>query len=134
MKRWHTPQGFVQDFMVDQAVSVSTCGTVNQKYLFECNAGDKGLPQWDFPYRVYIDSNNNGRFDRWNDQYLSKYHACGETHEASTTDDFLNGFMIDTRFGHDSTPTKVIIWRGDKNDDTHCTTNLDKSTWTTIKS
>lgn len=59
--------------------------------------------------------------------------ACGATHEAPSTDDFVNGFMIDTRPFHDHTAQKVIIWTEDGTN-VHCTTDLDKNTWETAKS
>lgn len=112
---------------------VAACGESGKVYKFNCNAGDTGLPPWNYPYHVYADSNKNGRYDR-SDDYLGTYHACGAEHEAPSTDDFSNGFMIDTRWGHDSTPQKVIIWRGESGDNIHCTTNLDMNTWETAKS
>lgn len=111
---------------------VAACGAKGTVYKFECNAGDKGLTG--FPYEVYVDSNKNGIYDEENDEYLNNYHACGETHEAPAKDGFLNGFMIDSRWRHDHTPQSVIIWRGEKGDDVHCTTNLDMSHWETVKS
>lgn len=102
---------------------------VANEYVAAC--GDKGLLR--YPYEVYVDSNKNGKYDE-NDAYLNNYHACGETHEAPAKDGFLNGFMIDSRWGHDHTPQSVIIWRGKKGNDVHCTTNLDMSNWETVKS
>ena len=110
---------------------VAACGDSGKVYKFNCNAGEKGL--WDYPYKVYVDSNNNGTYDR-NDRYLGTYHACGAKHEAPSTDDFSNGFMIDTRWRHDSTPQSVIIWRGRRGNNIHCTTDLDMYTWETAKS
>lgn len=56
-------------------------------------------------------------------------------------DEFLNGYYVTAEYvgwwpiGHyEYTTTPVIVWRGDNNDNTHCTTNLDKSTWETAKS
>lgn len=110
---------------------VAACDDKGTIYKFECNAGDKGLLM--YPYKVYVDSNKNGKYDE-NDAYLNNYHACGETHEAPAKDGFLNGFMIDSRLGHDHTPQSVIIWRGKKGNNVHCTTNLDMSNWETVKS
>lgn len=109
---------------------VAACGDSGTVYKFRCNAGDKGLIG--YPYDVYVDSNKNGTYDR-GDQYLNSYHACGVTHEAPSTDDFVNGFMIDTRPFHDHTAKNVIIWtEGGTN--VHCTTDLDKNSWETAKS
>lgn len=111
---------------------VAACGESGKVYKFNCNAGDKNL--WDYPYEVYVDSNKNGTYDRGVDEYLGTYHACGKKHEAPSTDGFSNGFMIDTRWGHDSTPKSVIIWRGKSGRNIHCTENLDMNTWETAKS
>lgn len=46
---------------------VAACGDSGKVYKFNCNAGDKNL--WDYPYKVYVDSNKNGIYDR-GDQYL----------------------------------------------------------------
>lgn len=110
---------------------VAACGEGGTVYKFECNAGDKNLRL--YPYKVYVDSNKDGKYDE-NDAFLGKYHACGEPHEASSKDGFLDGFMIDTRLLHNHKPQSVIIWRGKEGDDIHCTTNLDMNKWETAKS
>lgn len=134
-KEYVRPTMIAEQFFANEYVAA--CGESGKVYKFECNAGDKGLMT--FPYKVYVDSNDNGVYDEWflwkeGDEYLGTYHACGVTHEAKTTDTFLSGFMIDTRWDKDSTPQKVIIWRGPDGTNVHCTTNLDMSTWTTAKS
>lgn len=64
------------------------------------------------------------------DEWLGGYHACGTTHEASTTDDFLDGYYIP-----DSGKVEnVIIWRGKRGNNIHCTTNLNRDSWETTKS
>lgn len=101
---------------------IAACGdTEYGDYYFECNAGDLGL--WRYPYRVYTNSG----------QYLGKYHACGQKHIASSKDDFINGYMDDDRTDKFDN-IKVIIWRGRRGDDIHCTTNLDQDSWETVKS
>ena len=129
-KEWMEPVIEVQEFVANEYVA--SCGDSGKVYKFECNAGDTNLS--DYPYKVYIDSNGNGIYDENIDKYLSKYHACGAAHEAPVNDVFLSGFMKDTRPFHDHTPVPVIIWRGENGDNTHCTTNLDISSWTTAKS
>lgn len=134
-KEWMEPVIEVQEFVANEYVAA--CGDHGTVYKFKCNAGDKNLGPWDYPYeypyKVYIDSNNNGNLDD-GDKYLSRYHACGATHEASVNDAFLSGFMVDIRPFHDQTPVRVIIWRGEKGDNTHCTINLNMSSWETAKS
>lgn len=130
-KEWMEPVIEVQEFVANEYVAA--CGDSGTVYKFECNAGDKNL-HITFPYNVYVDSNGNGIYDENSDEYLSRYHACGATHEAPVNDVFLSGFMKDTRPFHDHTPVPVIIWRGENGDDTHCTTNLDINSWMTAKS
>ena len=111
---------------------VAACGdTEYGKYKFTCDAG--GGVSGD----VYRESNGKagfkkgyGSFGDGGDEWLGGYHACGTTHEASTTDDFQNGYYIPD--GGDA--VDVIIWRGKRGDNIHCTTNLNRDSWETTKS
>lgn len=111
---------------------VAACGdTEYGKYKFTCDAG--GGVSGD----VYRESNGKpgfqkgyGLFGYGGDEWLGAYHACGTTHEASTTDDFQNGYYIPD--GGDA--VDVIIWRGKRGDNIHCTTNLNRDSWETTKS
>ena len=123
-KEWAIPQTFVQQFAANEYVAA--CGDENRVYKFTCDAGggESGA--------VYLETNGQEGFQLGlfgGDRYLSLYHACGATHEASTKDDFLNGYYV-TEQG----VTPVIVWRGSNNDNTHCTTNLDINSWGTAKS
>ena len=118
----------------------STCGDVTS-YLFNCDAGSK--TKWQ---DVYVESNGiDGLQTRseWIqtgehplDGYLQpadtfrtgSYHACGATHEAPTTDEFLDGYVINGRL---TIPVK--IWT-DHGTNTHCTTNINEGTWPIAKS
>ena len=106
---------------------VAACGdTEYGKYKFTCDAG--GGVSGD----VYRESNGKPRFQKGygGDEWLGGYHACGTTHEASTTDDFLDGYYIP-----DSGKVEnVIIWRGKRGNNIHCTTNLNRDSWETTKS
>lgn len=105
---------------------VAACGDENKVYKFKCTAGGG------WPGSVWLETNGQAglqKTGRNSDQYLSDYHACGIEHEAKTTDDFLDGYYVTGR-----TVTSVIVWRGEKKNNTHCTTNLDISTWETAKS
>ena len=121
---------------------VAACVDTNMVYKFECNAG---VSRW---YDVIEDTNDNGVLDgswkyhlfsgwEWSgdDKYRSVYHPCGKTHDASTTDEFINGFMTtrNSLTGEITSTTKVIIWT-DNGTNTHCTTNLNMSSWETAKS
>ena len=101
------------------------CGTIHtSRHDFE---GDRY-------FKVYQD--NNGVFG---EQIASRYHACGETHEAtvgkgeSFGDVFFAGWM-DDRLTDVVEKIKVMIWRGADGDNCHCTENLNVSTWEIAKS
>ena len=106
---------------------IAACGDSNTVYKFKCDAGG-GVPGY-----VYQETNGQEGLQtgRGGDKLLSLYKACGTTHEAQTTDDFLDGYYV-TGSGRNVTP--VIVWRGPENDNTHCTENLDMSKWETTKS
>ena len=71
-KEWMEPVIEVQEFVANEYVAA--CGDSGKVYKFECNApGEKDL--WDYPYRVYIDSNGNGIDAENIDKYLGTYHA-----------------------------------------------------------
>lgn len=111
---------------------VAACGdTEYGKYKFTCDAGG-GVSG-----NVYRESNGKPGFQKdyvlfgyGGDEWLGGYHACGTTHEANTTDDFQNGYYIPD--GGDA--VDVIIWRGKRGDNIHCTTNLNRDSWETTKS
>ena len=103
---------------------------------FRCDAGGG------YSGTVWLETNGEpglqkkGRWEGWGkyhpgDEKLGGYHACGTTHEANSTDKFLDGYYI--MKGSDR-PQNVIVWRGPKGDNTHCTTNLNMKEWATAKS
>lgn len=112
---------------------IAACGDLNKMYKFKCDAGSGVSGD------VYLEKNGKegfqeGGFLGWGgDWYLSSYHACGITHEASTTDDFLDGYYI-TGSGRNKKVIPVKVWRGPNNDNTHCTENLNMDSWETVKS
>ena len=109
---------------------IAACHDINKVYKFKCDAGGGRNGT------VYLETNGKpGLQTGWGgDRYLSGYHACGTTHEAKTTDDFLDGYYVTwTLFGGTKT-TPVIVWRRPDNDNTHCTENLDMDSWETEKS
>lgn len=126
MRNWERPMAVVDTFAANEFVS--SCGDQNKEYLFTCDAGGGKSGS------VYLETNGRPGFQEGllgigGDRYLSDYHACGTTHTAKTTDEFQEGYYI--RYGK---VTNVIVWRGEKGNNTHCTTNLDKNEWTTVKS
>lgn len=127
-KVWRRPLTEVQKFEANEYVAA--CGDENKVYKFKCDAGG-GLPG-----TVYADSNNNGKLDLGVDEeltsYLPLYHACGETHEAPTDDEFIKGFYVAGGIAYWN-PTEVIIWTN-KGTNVHCTTNVRMDSWPTAKS
>lgn len=109
---------------------IAACGDLNKVYKFKCDAGGGKSGS------VYLETNGKPglQTDWWGgDTYLSGYHACGTTHEAKATDEFLDGYYVTVSWsGTKTTPVKV--WRGPNNDNTHCTENLDMDSWETEKS
>lgn len=109
---------------------IAACGDLNKVYKFKCDAGGGTSGS------VYLETNGEPGLQtgRGGDRYLSGYQACGTTHEAKTTDDFLDGYYVtSSSFGGTKT-TQVIVYRGPNNDNTHCTENLDMNSWETEKS
>ena len=134
-KVWRRPLTEVQKFEANEYVAA--CGDSGTTYLFTCDAGGGKSGT------VYLETNGiPGLQTGWGgDRYLSGYHACGTQHEADSDDDFLDGYYVTEEyvpgfpFGHyETTTTDVIVWRGPNNDNTHCTTNLNKDEWETGKS
>ena len=127
-KVWRRPFTKVQKFEANEYVAA--CGEENKVYKFKCDAGG-GTPG-----TVYEDSNHNGEWDLLDDKALTgyilpTYHACGETHNAPTDDEFIDGFYLPN-----SNPfevQKVVIWT-DGGTNIHCTTNLKMDSWETAKS
>lgn len=111
---------------------IAACGDSGTVYKFECNAGG-GVSGY-----VYLETNGTAglqRSGRNSDDFLSGYHACGSTHEAESDNVFLDGYyVVDGGLFGEDTVTPVIVWRGTDDDNTHCTTELDKNNWETAKS
>ena len=74
----------------------------------------------------------NGRGKRA--KKLGSYHPCQAKHEASTDDDFYDGFVDYIRNGREDEGEAVIVWRGPWHNDGHATMNLNKNEWDTNKS
>lgn len=138
---WVQPQTTVQQFTANEYVAA--CGETGTKYIFQCTGGsikvDLGLfGTYDAPItngKVYLETNGDDGLQD-GDAYLSGYHACNERHEADTTDEFLNGYLVVDILGFPikSANAPVIVWRGENGDNTHCTSNLDMNHWETTKS
>ena len=138
---WVQPQTVVQQFVANEYVA-SSCGS-GTKYIFQCTGGTVNVNlgifgKHDVPIKngqVYLETNGTPGLQD-SDTYLSGYHACNERHEADTTDDFLNGYLVVDILGFPVSfaSAPVIVWRGENGDNTHCTSNLDMNHWETTKS
>lgn len=125
---WKQPMTMVQKFEANEYVAA--CGDSGVVYKFKCDAGGGRSGT------VYLETNGReGLQTGWGgDRYLGGYYACGTTHEAESDDEFLDGYYVTEDWWGPDQVTKVIVWRGPYNDNTHCTTNLDKDSWETAKS
>ena len=113
-KVWKQPLTVVQKFMPNEYVAA--CGDSGVVYKFRCDAGDG----------VYGSD--------WFGE--SGYHACQATHEADSSDEFVNGYYCAK--GNTKNPVQVVVWKEPRGgwwpDNIHCTTNLDQDSWETAKS
>ena len=109
---------------------VAACGDSGTVYKFVCNAGWYGTL---LGYDVYTNG-LDGKPGTKDDVYLGGYTPCDATHEASATDEFISGYMRKDYGLVEGRRIDVIIWRGEDGNNIHCTTNLDKNSWETVKS
>lgn len=136
-KSYESPKAYVEEFTPNEYVAA--CGESGVVYKFVCNAGDGVYGS------VYQETNGQPGLQTtgWNsDDRIATYqnygflkggfHACGATHEAESDSGFYNGYYCAK--GNTSNPVEVIIWKGEHNDNVHCTTNLNKDSWETVKS
>ena len=140
MKKYKKPVLNVEHFTANEFIAA--CHDKNTVYKFTCDAGNGVYGG------VYQETNGqpglqigrrNG--DRRISSRETSFHACGKTHEASTTSDFIQncyyipGSAKDRRGNWDTSQAiNVIVWRGQYGNNVHCTTNLDMNTWETAKS
>ena len=129
-RSYRKPMMNVEKFVANEYVAA--CGESGVVYKFTCDAG--GGVSGD----VFLETNGKpGLQTAWRggDKHLGGYHACGTTHEAESTDSFLNGYyVVDGGWFEEDTVTPVIVWRGPRGNNIHCTENLDMSKWETAKS
>lgn len=138
---WERPLTEVQKFEANEYVAA--CGDSGVVYKFKCDAGDGVYGS------VYEETNGipGLQTGRRGDEQLagysssswfgeSGYHACNKTHEADSSNVFVNGYYCAK--GNTSNPMQVIVWKEPRGwglpDNIHCTTNLDQDSWETAKS
>lgn len=129
MRNWERPMAVVDAFVANEFVSA--CGDQNKVYKFKCNAQDwtgiSGSTVWL--------NGPDGQPETSDDIMLGTYGKCGAEHEAKKTDEFYPGYLKKNFFGYPvGKRLDVIVWRGEKGNNIHCTTNLDINTWETAKS
>lgn len=123
-KRYERPSAYIEEFTPNEYVAA--CGDRGKVYKFTCDAG--GGSHGD----VWLETNGKPGLQILSDEFLGGYHACGTTHEAKSTDEFLDGYY--KKDGIFNKAQKVIVWRGTEGNNTHCTTNLNMGIWETAKS
>ena len=129
-KVWSRPLTVVQNFEANEYVAA--CGDKGTVYKFKCDANSGGF--FFNGGHVFLENGLEGGLQLYGenkDQELGSYHRCSETHEASTQDDFLHGYL--TTYAY-TNAQEVIIWRGEDGQNIHCTTVLNKDDWETSKS
>ena len=108
---------------------IAACGT-NTAYKFVCNAGWTGWTGW----HVY-GNGPDGEKGTNDDVDFGNYKKCGETHYASTEDDFIRGYMKKNLIGFPVGNSKdVIIWTGEDGNNVHCTFNTEIESWEVVRS
>ena len=129
MRNWERPMVVVDTFAANEFVSA--CGDSGVVYKFKCDAqkwtGFTGSTVWL--------NGPDGQPETSDDTLLGTYSRCGVEHEAKKTDEFSPGYLKKNILGiPGGKRLDVIVWRGEKGDNIHCTTNLDMDKWETAKS
>lgn len=125
---WSKPLATVENFEVNEYIAACT-DLENKFYKFECDATG-GIAGY-----VYEETNGTSGFQITGDTLLTSifggYHACGETHYAPLeTTDFVDGYYLTAAdyIAGGTFVTPVVIWKGEGNDNVHCTKNLNVET------
>lgn len=95
-RRYERPSAYIEEFTPNEYVAA--CGDSGTVYMFRCDAGGG------YSGTVWLETNGEpglqkkGRWEGWGeyhpgDEKLGGYHACGTTHEANSTDKFLDGYI-----------------------------------------
>ena len=137
---WKRPFTEVQKFEANEYVAA--CGESGVVYKFKCDAGGgvygsvyeetNGIPGLQTGRRG--DTELAGYSNSWFGE--SGFYACNKTHEAESSNAFVNGYYCAK--GDTKNPVSVIVWKEPRGgwlpDNIHCTTNLDMDSWETAKS
>ena len=129
MKRiYESPKAYVEMFTPNEYVAA--CGDSGKVYKFICDA-PRGT--------LYYYPNSDGAIDgnyagSGAAEKLGSYHPCEITHDASSTDDFYDGFVDRNKNRKCDPGEAVIVWRGENGRNGHATTELNMDEWETAKS
>lgn len=120
---WTRPVAAVEQFMPNEYIAKCE-DTINKYFAFTCDGGGG------YYGGVWQESNGTDGLQTGmgGDTRLSRssgsYHACGETHyaPADSTDFIYNCYYKRESNGwYEYDPIEVIVWRGENNDNVHCT-------------
>lgn len=136
---WSSPKTAFEEFVPQ--VYCAACGDSGIVYKFTCDA--PGGPLYYFPNKpANLDAPNSGE----EGTLLGYgYHPCEAFHEAQAKSGFYWGYVDKSHgeWGNDDfewlngildEDEKVIVWKGENNDNGHATTQLDMKKWETAKS
>ena len=145
-KEWTSPRTNYQEFTPQEFIAACDQSGATQTYYFVCDGGYATGK-----YDVILDTNGNHQLDgqwvrtlnpsTWEFTYVwngddtlltaGKYfHPCNQKHQVtvpygqSVEATFPYGWMQTKSSYSNNNWTAVRIWRGDNNDNIHCTTNL----------
>ena len=127
-KEYVAPTMVCEEFAANEYVAA--CGDENRVYKFVCDA-----PGGELYYYPNSDGNIDGQYNGTGSAvcltsgWLSSYSPCNEKHEAPTTAEYYDGYVIRNGQKHN-----VIVWRGVNNNNGHATAQLDMDSWETAKS
>ena len=137
-KEYVAPTMVCEEFVANEYIAA--CGASGVVYNFSCDAGGGDLGE------VWLETNGVAGLQKeaeyvWRghkkvkvydaDISLGGYYACGATHEAESDSGFRAGYYQE--YGSRKI-VDVIVWRGTRNDNVHCTEELDMTKWETAKS
>lgn len=127
-KIWSAPEAIAEQFAANEYVA--ECGDENRVYNFICDA-----PGGTLYYYPTSDGTIDGEYNGTGEAVrLGSYHPCDASHEASTTNPFYDGYIVNSSFWGGTTTRNVIVWRGPNNNNGHATAQLDMDSWETAKS
>lgn len=139
---WSKPE--MNEFTFAANEYVAACEDKQNRFLkFVCNLAGGFL---DNLYDIYVGAYDPNKNKYWNAQHSELltqgdwYHACGATHyvkqeEGKTWEDYFELGWADSNSADlvvGNVTENVYIWRGEKNDNVHVTTQLGEEIETVI--